>query len=340
MGVATTKQRIKTVMAVACYHAGLLDGYRFFVLKNKAFVLMYHRVLPGDFESQVSVQSGMFVSERSFNHQIDFLKKNFNIVPLAELTDRKASGKDLKNLCSITFDDGWLDNYQYAFPILKKFNVPATIFLTTGFVGTCNWFWPDEIYFYLKKIHKAGLRSLSLPKVVLDLLNEASFFSCSCISETIEIIIEKVKHFLKADRNEFISSLKGQFAEKKKERLIMNWEEVREMYDSKLVSFASHTVTHALLDQLTVEQVRVEICDSINQIRDELGDVEQVFAYPNGNLNSDVIRVLQDEGVTVAVTTRRGYVDHNTNLMEIPRIGLHNDVSASPAQFLWRILVR
>ena len=86
----------------------------------------------------------MYVTTDTFDRQIQFLKKKFEVVHLEELLSNVLSGRQIGRHCAITFDDGWLDNYTQAFPILTKYQIPATIFLSTGLIGTNRLFWPEE----------------------------------------------------------------------------------------------------------------------------------------------------------------------------------------------------
>ena len=102
----------------------------------------------------------MYVSKDVFEMQMQFLKEHFTVVSFGELLDlwTQKTYDQSKRYCVITFDDGWLDNYIYAYPVLKKYEIPATIFLPTAFVGTNKWFWPDKIGFILRHYLLPGLK--------------------------------------------------------------------------------------------------------------------------------------------------------------------------------------
>lgn len=119
----------------------------------------------------------------------------------------------------------------------------------------------------------------------------------------------------------------------------MSWNEVQEMADSGLISFGAHTVSHALLDQLSVEKAHAEIQKSKERIEKRIKKQVNLFAFPNGNYNKKVLAMLQDTQFAAAVTTTRGYIDISSHLLELPRIGIHDDISCTPPLFLWRLLV-
>ena len=146
--------RLKGLTASAAFSIGVLSHLKRLRLKNRAFVLMYHRVLPSARDETVFVQPGMYVSRETFRRQVAYLSENFNILPLNELVDRTLQGRNIGGCCAITFDDGWLDNYTVAFPTIMEFQVPATIFLVSGYIGTNRMFWPEELCFYLENINR------------------------------------------------------------------------------------------------------------------------------------------------------------------------------------------
>lgn len=125
-----TKQRAKRLLADSLYYSGLVKISRSFV-KGQALILMYHRVLDAS-EVTPSIHPGMYVTSESFSRQLEYLSKTYHVVTLEEMEEwflgkRKIDGTP----CLITFDDGWEDNYRNAFPLLRKFSMPAAIFLVT-----------------------------------------------------------------------------------------------------------------------------------------------------------------------------------------------------------------
>ncbi|MBW7886971.1 MAG: polysaccharide deacetylase family protein [Bacteroidetes bacterium] len=137
---------------------------------NHFRILAYHRILPHD----IAVTRGtLAVTEGQFELQLKyFLQKGWKAITLKQLyRDYILIGKSPKNVFCITFDDGYRDNYLYAFPILKKLNVPATIFLTAGYINSENdlyfssspkLYQPEDIDFLLterqiKEMQKAGI---------------------------------------------------------------------------------------------------------------------------------------------------------------------------------------
>ena len=106
--------------------------------RGRVIILMYHRILEDDDVLIASIQPGMYVTRSSFERQMAYVNKYYEITSLEDLTKMWAcDGFDRsKAYCVVTFDDGWRDNYLNAFDILKKYNIPATIFLATEYIDT------------------------------------------------------------------------------------------------------------------------------------------------------------------------------------------------------------
>lgn len=333
------KKKIRLILASVLFYSGLLDCWSKFFLKNKAVILMYHRVLQKNKSSAFPMQPGMYVTEKNFYSQISFLQSRFKIVALPELVKMLQRNENISRCCCLTFDDGWLDNYKFAFPILKKFNAPATIFLATGYIDTEDWFWPDEMSYYLSEL---SFQKENLPELLdyMAQLNLNSTFKNDNAEFEIDSVIETSKRLSIHKRKKFIAYLKDKCLVNPKSRLLMNWNEVREMAETGLISFGSHTISHELLDKLPKEQQQKEIVYSQKKIENFLEQPVSCFAYPNGNYDKGTLAVLEKEQFVLALTTKRGYVGSDCDLLQAPRIAIHDDVSSSSPLFFYRILCR
>ena len=331
--------KVKSFLAFILYHSGVLSRYSRCKLKNKAFILMYHRIIDKGSQSSFPVQPGMYVTLASFRRQIKLLKDKFKVISLAALIDLLKNGDDVSGCCVLTFDDGWLDNYTNAFPVLKDHQVPATVFLATGFIGTQRWFWPEEVSFSLAWLYQNKMDSSNLPGILQKLFDKTQFYSSGLLCNAIDKFIDELKQYEPQQRKQVVSVLKDVCPVKKNERLLMNWDEVQEMTDSGLISFGAHTASHALLDQLPIDKAGVEIQKSKKQIEKRIKKQVNFFAFPNGNYNKKVLAILRDTQFAAAVTTMRGYINISSHLLELPRISIHDDISCTPPLFLWRLLV-
>ena len=313
------------------------------VMKNNAVILMYHRVLPQNLAQgiDVPVQPGMYVTPASLKLHLSYLKAHFLVISLAELVRRLQAGEDVSHCAIITFDDGWLDNYLHAFPILQELKIPATIFLTSGYIGTSRWFWPEEIGWAVLSAYRNRLDISLLPDALSNMMKRESYKKLEA-EESIDKIVAEMKLWDDSRRLSVARScaLLRKRAMGESKRLLMDWEEAREMLQSGLVSYGSHTVSHALLDRLPLEEVQQEVAECATQIHNQIGMSAEFLAYPNGNYTQQVLSTLPMFGITAAVTTKRGLVNGNSPLLELPRIAVHEDVSHTQALFQWRLFVR
>jgi len=326
------KMTIKNQVAQLCHALGVFKMLRS-IHQNEAFVLAYHRVLPCVEDGNGYVQPGMYVRSDTFRLQMSFLKENFDVLPLTELVDRISNGMEVAKCCSITFDDGWVDNYHHAFPILLDLDLPATVFLATGFIETDRLFWPEEVSHYLASVPVEELmEQIPLLKDLLDCLVPVATGPLS-----FDGAIEELKTWAPERRNLLLSSLRSSYPSASASRLLMNWDEIREMRDSGLVSIGAHTKNHVILDQLPLNEAEMEICQSRDEIHAQLGFKPDLFAYPNGNVTTELHEVLNRYGFRGGLTTRKGWFRKVENRFDLPRFCMHEDVSRSLPLFQARL---
>jgi len=329
------RQFIKNIVAFTFYQVGLLKLIRLFILRNRAVVLMYHRVLPSLIEEQSFVQPGMYVTTRTFKKHLTFLKNEFEILSLSELVRRYKAGESIDGSCVITFDDGWRDNYLHAFPVLQEFKLPATIFLATGFIGSDHLFWPEELSFYLrqpelKKIIGNNQVLKQYVKQIPNANNESEFLDNAVIA---------LKGWSPNKREDILDQFRVFFKRTPSNRLLMNWQEAKTMHDSGLVDFGAHTVNHVILDQVQMKEAEKEIAQSKSDIESYLNRSSDFFAYPNGNYNRDLRDIVKRNGFAGAVTTTKGWNSHQKDIFTISRIGIHEDISGTIPRFFARLLL-
>lgn len=331
------RERLKNVFAKVVYRTGLLDILRGLLYKQRAVILMYHRVLPSLSAESNFVQPGMYVTIDTFRCHIDFLKERFEVVPLADLLARIRAGKTVTGCCVITFDDGWLDNYRHAFPVLQEYQVPASIFLASSFIGTNYFFWPERLAFYMgqpemikERKKKGGMLREFLSKLPVG-TNKETF---------LDNAIVLLKDWEPGKRGGLFARLESICKESPPGRLLMNWDEVLEMQHSGLIDFGAHTANHVILDQVPHDIAKNEIVNSRKEIEARLSTPVVLFAYPNGNYNDVLKKMVKDSGFSGAVTTKSGWVHRDADTFALPRIGMHEDVSFSRARFYSRLVLQ
>ncbi len=335
----TVKMRIKRMASNLMSSCGFHSIAERVYCSDRAFVLMYHRILPSGNDQPFFVQPGMFVSTASFERQVAFLKDRFRVVFLEELVDKILNGVEISEHCAITFDDGWRDNYTDAFPVLEKYGVPATIFLTTGFVGTDRMFWPEELCCYFNRDVVFSSAPQGAPQSLVRFNVEMGRYGRDR-DTLLDGAIGLLKRFSPEEREEILGYFRSLSDSGPIPRQMLSWEEAGEMFASGLIRFGSHTVNHEILNQVPPEKTREEISLSRMEMERRLGCAVRTFAYPNGNFTEGIRDILSENGFDAAVTTRKGFLAPGMPLMEIPRIAIHEDVSNTIPMFRSRILFR
>ena len=306
-------------------------------LQGKAVILTYHRVLSEKELSEQFVQPGMYVRDDVFEMQMRFLREHFEILSFSELLSlwKNKLWDKRTRYCVITFDDGWLDNYLYAYPILKKYQIPATIFLPTGFIGTSEWFWPDRIGYLLARYVKASVQQpLDFLCDRYPLLKRARGDGV----EQINSIIETCKELPEEEIERMIEEMSQELGlDSPPGRIVMNWSEVEKMSASG-VSFGSHSATHKILTTISTKDVENELKVSLKTLKRENVTAVPVFCYPNGNFTHTIAEQVKEAGYEAAVTVRFGFETQKpANLFELKRIGVHNDITSTVPLFSWHL---
>jgi peptidoglycan/xylan/chitin deacetylase (PgdA/CDA1 family) len=316
------------------YHLDLHQG--------KVLILSYHRVLPEEELRKGYVQPGMYVLPDAFESHIQFLKKYYRILAFEELLDlwSRKTWHPNERYCLITFDDGWLDNYTYAFPILKKYGVPATIFLSTDFIGTSRWFWSDQVSYLLWHYFSAEM-TIEEKKAGSPILRKYPWMNgihLGRIHERIDSIIEKCKELSREEVHEVIEkTVQVLDFDVPDERMFLDWEEIGEM-SRHGIAFGSHSCTHRILTKLSPREVRWELEASFHTIRENKVNSVPVFCYPNGNHNPDIAKQVKAAGYRAAVSARFGFEERfPPDPFVLKRVGIHQDISATVPLFAFHI---
>jgi peptidoglycan/xylan/chitin deacetylase (PgdA/CDA1 family) len=332
---------IKSFLANIFETSGLISRY----LKKKSIcnylILMYHRIIPYK-EAEPGMQEGMYVEPETFNMHIDYLKKYFEIIPLSEINSHINDMSSIKHFprCVLTFDDGWYDFYKFAYPILVAQRVPATVFLPTKYIGTRNRFWTDQVtdIFVQKKNNKYTFgKKMGSNNNVLEKLESLEGPTNIKIERAISILKnysdDEVFHILtEMQINLNIESVSSK-------RVFLNWEEVRKMAESGLITFGSHTNNHKILNYLNDDDIIDELVQSKNKlIFEKVVDPSFIsFSYPNGNYDMRMMKMLEETGYNVAVTTEMGWNRPNAPCFALHRVPLHQDISSTKELFGCRI---
>lgn len=295
---------------------------------------MYHRILPESDRRFQTEEPGMVVTPETFAAHMEILQEFFQLVSLGDWVRNAATGTTLPaKACAVTFDDGWLDNYEYAFPILQETKTPATLFAVAEMVGTTRSFWPNRIAELLAE-KPAQIATVEQGQWLSTLLPEPAG---KLSQDDIAAVIERCKTLGDDELETRLDSLELALGMTSHQSAMASWEQLREMQDSGLVEIGSHTCTHRrLLASLPPETAHREIVHSKAILEDNLGKTIELFCYPNGDCSPLALKLV-GKHYSAAVTTRRGLNDHSTSRHQLNRIGIHEDASNSRTRFLSRL---
>jgi len=304
-------------------------------------VLMYHRILPQhDTRTQLE-EPGMIVTPETFKMHLSIVKRYFEVLPLSQWMKRKQSGETLPaRCCAITFDDGWADNYEFAYPILQQLKLPATIFLVSDMIGTNQLFWPERLSHLLTEIALNCPEQWQHPELKWITGNTFSykFNTAPPNRDQLSEIINECKQLADEEIHRRIDTIETELQlHNKPPASLLSWQQMSEMCASGLIEAGSHTCHHIRLDDRQDEDILAqEIIQSKSQIEKQLGQSVTTFCYPNGDYSEKAVELVHQH-YQCAVTTRSGWNTASTDAYLLNRMGVHEDISSDKTAFLARL---
>jgi peptidoglycan/xylan/chitin deacetylase (PgdA/CDA1 family) len=287
------RERLRICIAFCFCYSGLLKLARWWKRRSgrHLIILCYHR------------------ADGHLHAQLRYLQRHYRIIrlkdaleefyadPVDAVEQREKARKDRRIPLVLTFDDGYIDNYKYGLPLVRRLQIPITIFLIPGYIesGECFWwFAPEEL-----------VQSATVEKVTI----EAKTYRLSLAEDRVALVdvIDRLIRYTSsvAERERTLSDLqkalgatlsKRGVGTKEDGALPMHWEQIREMEASGLVSFGAHTMHHPILSCLSdPAEVRYEVAESRKVLEEKLGHPVPTFAYPIG-MPSDI----GDQGLQAA----------------------------------------
>lgn len=293
--------------------------------KQHLSILIYHRVLEKTDFMNPSIPT---VSE--FEWQMELISKYFNPLSLATALELMGKKELPKNAVCVTFDDGYADNEENALPILKKWKVPATVFVSTGFInGGCMW--NDSIIESIRRIDEGiNLDSIGLGYYKTETEEQKR--------EAASDIISRIKHIQPSERSDISSFVKSLSPSKLPTDLMLNNDSLIRMEQSG-VDIGGHTVNHPILAKLSNAEALQEIEEGKETLESIINKKIKYFAYPNGKLNKDYrieqSVMVKNIGFEAAVTTEWGVSSSKSDEFQLARF---TPWDSTPEKFMLRLL--
>jgi len=277
--------------------------------KQRLSILIFHRVVPRHDPMRPDEPT---VAE--FDWQMRLLREHFSPLPLVEGVERLEAGRLPGNAICVTFDDGYADNAQHAMPILKKYGIPATVFVSTGFLNGGR-MWNDTIIEVIRNCRQSrlDLGDLGLGCYPLD--------SDTRRLEAVASIIQAIRPLDPGIRQRMTSRIE-EFGADLPDDLMMTDDDVRSLARNG-IAVGAHTVNHPILASVDRDQAYREILDSKLYLEHLLQEPVDVFAYPNGRPGADYRpehrELVQATGFKVAVSTHWGVGTPRSDRFQLPR---------------------
>lgn len=306
------------VLGVA-YRSGLFELGRL-MRRQKLTILCYHRFSP-------TSEGNGAIPAKLFELHLRYLKKRFTIISFSDLSYMVKGILRVKNPLIITVDDGYRDFAEFAVPLLEKYNVPATLFVTTRFVDGEIWLWPDIVTYAVTRTLKTKFEAFNSESPFLLRTPEEKKLACTRIQNICKQLAEE-------DKAEFLLELGDRLDVEiplypSDEFQPVSWDDLRN-FDTQLVEVGSHTVNHPILSRVSAERAQREIEESKEYIEHRLSREVLAFAYPNGmpgDYRGADKEALREAGYYYAVSCLFGFNAPDSDVFELKRITVQHKLA-------------
>lgn len=292
---------------------------------GRVCILNYHRVLP--------VPDALLDQDpdvATFRWHMALLARYFNVLPLSAAVQALASGKVPPRAVSITFDDGYRSTHDLALPVLQEFGLPATVFVTSGYIGTQN-MWNDRIV--------EAVRSFQGDQLDLQAFGHGSL-PCGSPAErraAVKTLTQAAKYLPQPARESLAAALED-VAGSSGRQVMLTADQLRALVSNGF-EVGAHTVSHPILSKLDDAQAQREMRESKAELEAICGRPVRYFAYPNGKAGIDFderhMRMAQAAGYEAAFASSVMAASSAHDAFQIPRC---HPWDATPAMFGLRLL--
>lgn len=308
---------------LAIHHSGLATLARA-CLAGRAAILRYHSVSSAADGTHLYLDPGLAVLPDDFDGQCAYLRQHYRVVSLDDIVECLKTGKALPpKAVALTFDDGYLDNYTRAFPILRRHGLTATFYVSTGCIDNLSILWTGLLRFAV------FTSTLPMLEVGGPLPFRFPLTTDSQRREAFTTLIITMKNIPTPDRLALLDRVRAAAGIEDLSPLssmMMSWEQVREMHGAGM-TFGAHTITHPNLPNATHEESRREIFGSRDALAERIREPVRHFSYPNGrgsaHLTDGVRNLVREAGFDSSTTSVTGSVVPGDDLLALKRIGIY-----------------
>ena len=292
---------------------------------NETLVLLYHGVTNSKRrQSSLRNYNSKHLYIKTFEEQISYVKKNFNVIPLNEFVKNWGNNEiSTKKNVVITFDDGFKNNFDIAAPILEKYETPATFYISTGNVTDRELFWVDLLEIAFDETPKTKISINEIPtifKLTFPLLKNETNFNLYLKIQALDLIKKKLKIISPDKRTNLIKGICEELeinhiqkmSSKHYDYSTMTWNDIKKLVKKDLFTIGGHSHFHNILTTLNNKELNSEIIKSISLLKENLGEFSGHYAYPEGQKNHYDERsknVLKENGVIACPSAIMGYAN-------------------------------
>jgi peptidoglycan/xylan/chitin deacetylase (PgdA/CDA1 family) len=306
-----------------------------------ALALLYHRVTELPLDPQL-----LCVSPKHFGQHLDVLANEFQPLSLLEFIEGLRCGRLPSRAVVVTFDDGYEDNLSSAKPILDKYGVPATVFVTTGYMGENREFWWDELErLLLQPGVLPDVITLSIRGVAYEWeLGESAHYTSAeshrharwnvsqrdntptSRHEMYRSLCELLRPLSHAERRPLLDQLTaagGTDHGARATHRILSPQQVKDLATGGLVTVGAHTVTHPRLSAFPLDRQRQEIDRSKRHLENVLDQPVTTFAYPYGSrldYSGQTVAAVRETGFAAACSNFPAPITRRTDVFQLPRV--------------------
>jgi len=318
----------KKILAIILYYSGLIKVIRL-LGRNYAKILVFHSI--NDHEASFIRGTNSWIPPNRFEKHLKYIKRNYRVISLEKLVNSLKQGKIPPCSVVITFDDGFADNFIYAYPILQRYKIKGTIFLATDCIDNRNPLWIQELYYLINNVGVERIiqtintltNKLEIPQLIIEFpLNKN-------LQEKVE---EYMAFSLKKNmRDNMLAALyrKYNFHREKifsEAQIYLNWDQIKQMKRDG-IDFGNHGASHTPFSALSPDEQLEEIINSKEIIKQNLEKDFLPFSYPYGmdwDFTATTKKIIIDTDHSCVLTAMATLNDENTSPYELGRIVIDN----------------
>jgi peptidoglycan/xylan/chitin deacetylase (PgdA/CDA1 family) len=279
---------------------------------------MYHEIA----EDKKGMDAWTIVRKSDFMRQMQYAQNHFEVIGLEEALSRISNNRINRPTLIVTFDDGYLGNKEVVMPIVNSMRLPITVFVATKFVTEQKLYWYDRL---LVAFENRNPFELDLMRHGLDSYQINFTYGATNWCEK-ERLLSNLKSLHPENREVVVAEILSliPMSPDRGHRYIapLTIEDLRVMAESPFIKIGAHSHCHNILTQLSEEAMRNSVLRSKKLLELWIGQKVEYFAYPNGNYDNTIIKVLKETGFLCGLTTRFSPWERGESQYTIPRIGI------------------